>query len=360
MIHSIHSTRQLFQTLRTNEKMRHRDIATQLGMSEGELIAAFADINTIPSELGEMQAIRLYPKWLEIMASIASLGEVMALTRNASCVHEKVGIYKNASQDGPVGLLVGEIDLRIFYHAWAYGFAVREMTKDGLQRSLQFFDKAGVAIHKIYLRTQSSVAHYDALLNQFQSNDQAPGIQVTSLDKPAAELADQDIDVTAWRQSWRAMKDTHDFFGLLRQFKVTRTQGLRLGGPEFVQALPVTVVKDLLELAASASTPLMVFVGNSGVLQIHSGPIQKVVSIGAWINVMDPRFNLHLRSDSVAQAWLVRKPTTDGIVTSVELFNDSGEAIAMFFGERKPGTPELSAWRALVDELLARSTVIEA
>lgn len=360
MIQSIHFIRQSFGTLRTNEKMRHRDIAERLGISEGELISAFLGIVTIPLALGEMQAIRLCPKWDEIMASIDSLGEVMALTRNASCVHEKIGTYKNASQDGPVGLLVGEIDLRIFYHAWVHGFAVREMSKDGLQRSLQFFDKAGVAIHKIYLRTQSNITKYDELLNQFQSNDQAPRIQVTEPDKPASELPDQEIDVTAWRQSWRAMKDTHDFFGLLRQFKVTRTQGLRIADPEFVQAMPVTVVKDLLDLAATASIPLMVFVGNPGMLQIHSGPIQKVVSIGAWINVIDPRFNLHLRSDSIAQAWLVRKPTADGIVTSVEIYNDNGEAIAMFFGERKPGNPELTAWRALVDELVSRSTAVEA
>jgi putative hemin transport protein len=340
--------------------MRHRDIAKQLGISEGELIASFLGIDTDPSVAGEIQVIRLHPTWPEIMTCIESLGEVMALTRNASCVHEKVGTYKNASQQGPVGLLVGEIDLRIFYQAWSYGFAVLEMTKDGLQRSLQFFDKAGVAIHKIHLRSQSNAIKFDELLHQFQGDDQAPGILVTSLDKPAAELPDRDIDVTAWHQSWRTMKDTHDFFGLLRQFKVSRTQGLRLADPEFVQALPVTCVKDLLEIAASTSTPLMVFVGNPGMLQIHSGPIQKVVSIGGWINVMDARFNLHLQMDSVTQAWLVRKPTDDGIVTSVELFNDDGEAIAMFFGERKPGKPELGTWRALADDLLARSTAIEA
>ena len=360
MIQSIQSIRQSFQALRADENMRHRDIAKRLEMSEGELIATFLDIDRMPLAVGEMQAVRLLPKWADIMVSIELLGEVMALTRNASCVHEKVGIYKNASQDGPVGLLVGEIDLRIFYHAWAHGFAVLEMTKGGLQRSLQFFDKAGVAIHKIHMKPQSCIAKYDALLQQFQSHDQTPGIQVTDPDKPAAELPDQDIDVTAWHQSWRAMQDTHDFFVLLRQFKVTRTQGLRLAEPEFVQALPVTCAKDLLEIAASASTPLMVFVGNPGMLQIHSGPIQKAMSVGSWINVMDPRFNLHLKMDSIAQAWLVRKPTDDGIVTSVELFNDTGEAIAMFFGERKPGTPELTAWRALVDELLARSTAIEA
>jgi putative hemin transport protein len=123
--------------------------------------------------------------------------------------------------------------------------------------------------------------------------------------------------------------------------------------------MPVSVVKDLLDLAARASTPIMAFVGNLGMLQIHSGPIQKVMAVGSWINVMDSRFNLHLQMDAVAQAWLVRKPTDDGIVTSVELFNDDGEAIAMFFGERKPSKPELSAWRNLVEELLARSTVIE-
>lgn len=360
MIHSIQATRQSFQIIRANEKIRHRDIAKQLGISEGELIAAFTGIYTIPSEVGEMQSIRMCPKWAEIMASIGPLGEVMALTRNASCVHEKVGVYNNALQDGPVGLLVGEIDLRIFYHAWAHGFAVREMTQDGLQRSLQFFDKAGIAIHKIHLRTQSRITKYDELLNQFQSNDQTPGMQVTMLDKPAPELPDQDIDVTAWRQSWRAMKDTHDFFVLLRQFKVTRTQGLRLAEPAFVQALPVSCVKDLLEIAASTTTPLMVFVGNPGMLQIHSGSIHKVMLAGSWINVMDSRFNLHLQMDSVAQAWLVRKPTIDGIVTSVELFNNDGEAIAMFFGERKPGKPELGTWRALADDLLARSTAIEA
>jgi putative hemin transport protein len=216
MIQSIQSIHQSFQALRADEKMRHRDIAKRLEMSEGELIATFLDIDRMPLTVGEMQAVRLLTKWADIMASIESLGEVMALT-------------------GPVGLMVGEIDLRLFYHAWEYGFAVREMSKDGLQRSLQFFDKAGVAIHKIHLRAQSSVANYDALLAQFQSHDQALGIQVTEPDKPTAELPDQEIDVTAWRQSWRAMKDTHDFFILLRRFKVTRTQGLRLAEPAFVQ-----------------------------------------------------------------------------------------------------------------------------
>jgi putative hemin transport protein len=50
-------------------------------------------------------------------------------------------------------------------------------------------------------------------------------------------------------------------------------------------------------------------------------------------------------------AWVVRKPTADGDVTSLELFDADGETLAMFFGERKPGRAELASWRALVDTL---------
>jgi putative hemin transport protein len=92
----------------------------------------------------------------------------------------------------------------------------------------------------------------------------------------------------------------------------------------------------------------MVFVGNPGCIQIHTGPVARIVPMGPWINVMDPGFNLHLRADHVREAWVVRKPTSDGIVTSLELFDATGETIALLFGARKPGKPEDERWRELV------------
>lgn len=364
MIEKIYSIRESFTRLRKVGQMRHRDIAQQLEISEGELIAAHVGEDAIPSAIGIMHAIRLRSEWPEIITSVESLGEVMGLTRNNACVHEKVGIYKSISKDGPVGITVGEIELRIFYRSWATGFAVYEMGKEGIQHSLQFFDKSGIAIHKIYLKHQSIVKKYKELVTQFKSQDQIPGIQVVVPEKLATELPDQDIDISAWHQAWREMRDTHEFFILLRKFQLTRTQALRLAEPEFVQEMPLTCVKDVLELAASTGISIMVFVGNPGMIQIHSGPIQKVISMGAWLNVMDARFNLHLREEAVMKAWVVRKPTVDGIVTSLELFDADGEAIAMFFGERKPGIPELDQWRALVNDLVndlvTKSRAVEA
>ena len=102
------------------------------------------------------------------------------------------------------------------------------------------------------------------------------------------------------------------------------------------------------------AVPIMVFVGNPGMIQIHGGPVQRVEVLGPWLNVLDRDFNLHLRADQVAHAWVVRKPTHDGIVTSLELFDAHGETIAMLFGERKPGQPERPEWRRLVADAVAR------
>jgi putative hemin transport protein len=116
--------------------------------------------------------------------------------------------------------------------------------------------------------------------------------------------------------------------------------------------LPREAVRATLMDASFSGTPIMCFVGNPGCIQIHSGPVSRIEPMDirgvSWLNVLDADFNLHLREDSIAHVWAVEKPTSDGVVTSVEAFDHAGELMAMFFGARKPGKPELVAWRELV------------
>jgi putative hemin transport protein len=340
-----------FRQARQTARARHRDIAQALGVSEGELIAAHAglfEVNESP-----LQARRLRAEWPQLIAALEPVGELMALTRNESCVHEKVGVYRHASVSGPVGLVLGgAIDLRVFYHQWAHGFSVEERLSDGaVQRSLQFFDAQGGALHKVFLRGDSDEAAYLALVEQFAATRLSAGINVAALPVRAGETPDADIDASGWRDAWAAMRDTHEFFGLMKRFGVTRTQGLRLAAPEYAQTVPGASAHEVLARAAQEGVSIMVFVGNSGMIQIHSGPVQRVEVMGPWLNVLDAGFNLHLREDRIAQAWIVKKPTSDGLVHSLELFDAQGETIAMFFGERKPGQAERCDWRNLLATL---------
>ena len=151
------------------------------------------------------------------------------------------------------------------------------------------------------------------------------------------------------------MTDTHQFFGLISRFDVERQQAFRLVEGRFTERASPDIVRALLDEAALDGTSIMVFVSSSGCIQIHSGAVQRIEPLvtptARWLNVLDAGFNLHLREDLIHNAWIVKKPTADGVVTSVEIFDAKGELMAMFFGSRKPGVPEQQAWRDIAARL---------
>ena len=350
---SIQEIQRQFKSQRFNNKVRHRDLAHSLGISEAELLAAHLGPDHAKTDTN-FRTIRLKPDWSSIIAEAHSLGEVMALTRNESCVHEKVGHYGHPTGQNNELLLGKEIDLRIFFKEWAHGFAVIENFYLDCRRSFQFFDEFGNALHKIIIRENSDLFAFENIIEQYRSTDQEAKIDIQAPSIKQAPLIDVDIDLLGFQRDWLGMADTHQFFDLIKQYKLSRIQALRFAPEGYAQRVPVHFTRELLRKVAIRHIPIMVFVANRGIIQIHTGPISKVVMMDPWLNILDQNFNLHLPEDDVYDSWVVRKPTDDGIVTSLELFDSKGEAIVMFFGERKPGSPELETWRGIVEDFLAR------
>ena len=335
--------RERWQALKESQpRLRIRDAAEALGVSEAQLLV---------TGLGG-EVVRLEPRFDVLLPRLESLGRVMALTRNASAVHEKKGVYRKVELHGAMALVLDEdIDLRLFLSRWCFVFALREDVSGEVRRSLQVFDATGTAVHKIYLQSDADVAAYEALVKELTHPEQSPGLNVVPAAPASVPLPDSDIDAAGLVAGWRALQDTHEFFALLKRFKVARTQALRLAGPDFALPVAPDALGWTLERAAASAMPIMIFVGNPGAIQIHTGPVRTVRPMGPWMNVLDPGFNLHVRADHVHSAWVVRKPTRDGTVTSLELFDRAGENIGLLFGKRKPGELEAPAWRALMEEL---------
>ena len=90
-----------FTGLRKERKLRHRDAAHELGVSEGHAIAAAVGMR------GALRASRLKGPWPQMFEEVPSLGNVLALTRNETTVHEKTGCYEEMSHQGLIGLALG-------------------------------------------------------------------------------------------------------------------------------------------------------------------------------------------------------------------------------------------------------------
>lgn len=322
-------------------KTRDRDLAEKLHLSEAQLVAAHIGHGAT--------AVVSHPD--QIMHAAATFGETMALTRNASCVHEKIGVYDNYHPGTHAAMvLTEEIDLRIFPGHWRHAYMVEKETDAGLRRSLQVFDAAGDAVHKVFLRDAAAADAWAAALDQLTLPDQETALTVTDRQPPEAPKSDRSKrDIL--RKEWARLTDTHQFLRLASKLKMNRLGAYRIAGAPFVRALAPAAVDQMLEALRDRQIEVMLFVGNRGCIQIHTGPVHTLRPMGPWQNVMDPGFNLHLRSDHIAEVWAVEKPTQRGPAVSVEAFDARGMLIFQVFGLGKEGRDSRPAWRAIVEAL---------
>lgn len=337
--------KQTWENLKEQEpKLRIRDAAKKLGVSEAELLA---------TGVGE-NVIRLSEDFVEQLEKFPKLGRVMSLTRNEGCVLEHKGTFQKIEihQAGPqkIATVIGPIEQRVFFGGWKFGFAVVSDTPRGPMFSLQYFDKAGDAVMKVFLQEDSDFDFSEELVKAHTHADQSSDLVTETFEK-AEYVNKEDLDFESFSSDWENMKDTHDFFGMLRKYKLNRLNAVEWIDDKWAYEVDRLSVRKVVEVAAETKLPIMIFAGNKGNIQIHQGKVKTIKQLGDWLNVMDPEFNMHLNESVVDRAFVVHKNTTEGLVSALELFDVEGEMVAQFFGLRKPGIPQKPEWKAILDSL---------
>ncbi|EJF98719.1 hypothetical protein MEI_00289 [Bartonella vinsonii subsp. arupensis Pm136co] len=335
-------TAEMIIRLREEKKeMRNRDFAVSIGISEAEFVAAYCAIG---------KAKRLHANVATLLESAPQLGTVMALTRNEYAVHEITGRFGEIVQSQHVPITLGEIDLRIFPKQWKFGFEYDMIVLGKPTKSLQFFDQSGVSIFKLYPTDTTNMEEWSKLVEKLLHEDQSPVLDI--LPAPSSVQCDiAKLDVEHFRDRWRKMTDVHQLHEIISELKINRHDAVKYAGSEFSDALSEDSIEIMLNQAAQQEIPIMCFIGNRGCIQIFSGKIKNIKTMGPWINILDHKFDMHLLLSGVDRVWHVRKPTNDGYVSSLEVFDKNNEMIVQFFGMRKEGQKEREDWRSLLNSL---------
>jgi len=329
--------------------LRIRSAAGVLGVSELELL--------LTREHG-VEALK--PDFGALLSEMDPLGDVMILTRNDQVVHEVTGTFRKftVAGRGAMGLAVGDIDVRAFLNNWAFGYLVTEETGEHSRKSLQFFDRHGQAIHKIYRTEATDTSAWDDLVCRYL-DPQAVTPELAPAPVPEPRTSPDSVNVEALCRDWAELKDVHHFHAMLKRNQVDRLTALELVGDDWVR--PLTAAPEgvdcplewLLEQVRDAECPVMVFVGNPGMVQIYTGTVTRLLRTGPWMNVLDKGFSLHADTHHITRWFVVRRPSADGLVTSVEGYNKDGELVITLFGKRKPGQPESGQWQQQVARMEA-------
>lgn len=322
---------------------RARDIADTLGVTEGLLAAARAGSSVRPLRPRSSE-------FADLLTALQGIGPVMTLTRNDAAVHETTGRMGEVATYGAVGQVTGEIDLRLFLRHWHAGYAMIDETPSGTRHSVQIFDPTGKVIIKIYATGDTDMNGWQKRLESFEEfTPTNPQFSLSNTAQPQPALSAK-VSRDELRGRWQALDHSHDFHRMLKELSLGRQTAFELAGDDLACPVEIDVVERMLHASANEVLEIMCFVGNHGCMQIFSGAVSKIKTMGPWLNVLDPGFNLHLRTGLVTNVWAVRKPTKlRGTITLLELLDADGNLICQFFGARPPGAQERQAWRDVLD-----------
>ena len=352
---------QNYQTLKAQTPMLFpTEGAAALGISEFELMLASPYSQYIG---GQCRAV---------LKQFERFGQLESIVRNELAVHEKTAAYHNLKLGEKMGLAlnVGGLDLRFFMWQWQHMLAVTDTTRpDKPSYSIQFYDGQGAAIDKIYLREMSveNIASWQEMIaEQLQSVDANVNELVLEAQTPLNEWSYKALTDNArqqLQQGWQEMTDVHQFHGLLKKLDIDRASSYQQAPEQMTQQLDISAVEALFAQARNIECPIMIFVGNSGMVQIQTGTVKTLKRMGDWFNILDKDhndFTLHLKDKALAQVWCVKRPTKDGIVTCIEGFDRYGVSVFSVFGQRIEGKPELKEWQNIVANVVEEHSHLEA
>jgi len=323
--------------------------AAALGVSEFELMLASPHSQYIGDDCKS------------VLKQFENFGPLESIVRNELAVHEKTAPYHNLKLGEKMGLAlnVGGLDLRFFMWQWQHMLAVTDISLAKPSYSIQFYNAQGAAIEKVYLRTLSdeNVSRWQDMIHrqvQTVSGDAVTlNAQESLIDWQYKALNDEASKQL--QQGWLSLTDVHQFHGLLKNLDIDRASSYRQAPEQMTHQLNIDAIEAIFEHACDVQCPVMIFVGNSGIVQIQSGTVQTCKRIGDWFNILDKDhndFTLHLKDKALAQVWCVKRPTKDGIVTCIEGFDRFGASIFSVFGQRAEGMPELKEWQDIVAKVV--------
>jgi putative hemin transport protein len=269
-----------------------RNAAQKLGVSEARLIALGGS---------EGKSHRLYiPDYAAFLRTLPEFNPVLALVRNDNAVLERdcSPVFTPSAHHGFVSTGDGVL-LAFNPNAVANAFVVR--AEKFLKRGLQFFDSAGVAILKLYLRDEAKLAAFDAWLQPWLAADQSDDLPAPV---PSAEAAKASEGGCGHHHHHGEGETAHAAAHAAHGGAHT----CQCGGSavryatEAPIALPAKSYETLLTAAIKSGEAVTVGVANGNAFLSVTAPVKKTVPSGPWFNILDAELHLHLASEAAKSA----------------------------------------------------------
>jgi len=303
--------------LEEKPKLNQRELAEQIGVPEGSLVASSVGDGTL----------RLDRHPARILPFLAAIPNPLGATRNRGVLMESRNLYAPPRFFENRAWMFGKNNaLRFDLAHWGGSFFVP--AADGRGASIQIFDGLGQTLHKCFFAEDNLPADIQSLRHPKQNSDLSweGGVESDPSLREGAPL-----DAERFSRMWNQLGDLHNLDRLQSAFQLSRLQVLRQAGEESAQRLEKDSLFQALRAAARHGIRLRSEIDSPGCRQAHTATPAEPETFGKWINLLADDFNLHLDESRVHQVWRVTLPLRPHPVTTLEIFDKGDRPLVRFF-----------------------------
>lgn len=269
--------------------------------------------------------------WAAIVQAVLALGPVTLRAGDGLCSVERRAHLRWLGFTGKDSLPSPGAGMSIDTTGWALGMATQARLNDGrVRRDFTFFDDRGHAVLKLDLAGGASPDGFHDVVRQFaigtRPSDDRDG--PASVHWPA--LQNSPGHELAWVHGASALED--------------------LAERDLARQLPGDALLEVLRQTRHARLPISALFNCRGLQLTWTGVLHHLDGRAGL--ALASGFDIELQWSEVhpgPQAWLVRQPTSSGLVQSLALLAPDGELRLLLAPLHAPARPQPCAWRAAVN-----------
>ena len=280
-----------------NEKLRIKDIANHLKVSEAELLSCQIDSSNL--------------KYLKILdyniffKDLFKSKKVMFLIRSNYIVHEKVVICSEIEYHKNKIFYKDKKSLIDFnYHKIENSFFEKKIHQNKPLLSFQFFDKYGHAILKIFLKSKD--------YNIFES------------------LADK----FSFTYDYSLQKNLYQNNEIIDQKKSINLDSQKNQNTKKIKTDNL-ILRTILEYASQNKFPIQIHASGNHSVQYHFGLVRNIMDFGPWINVIDKNFNIHVMENKISNNFITINEINGKCFYQIQILDENNNLILLISADDK-------------------------
>ena len=233
-----------------HQKTRIKDAANILGVSEAELLS---------TTINQTSTLLKITDWEKAFKEISSLGNMMYLIRNDYAVFENtLRINKINSDTTYITLSDDNSIITINQSLIKYVFYTSAIIQGNKTYSIHLFDSYGTAIIKIYLQN-TKLKEFESIKNKYKKE----------YNYELQKLKNKNLQTSC--------------SGKIKTSSIRLMNNLNFSMQKYLEQISTN----------NQNVEIKIF--NKAVTAMYKGSLQNIIHKFGWLNIMDPKFNLHAK-----------------------------------------------------------------